>query len=595
MNSPFTREEEAILVECAKDKFVAMETFLKVKPKSGGELIPLYFSTIHRKLEEWGLRTQIVVKGRQVYVTTYYLGASFLDCIEKKNISSCFVNLEGKKTDEVFERAHTFLENLPTKIQPKIKTARNGKISFQGNGTSFYATTCKNDSGEQAANDLGRSLTAQNLHISECGSVVHLDALLEGFYGSIPKGVENNTRVVLEGTGNGAQGSFYERAMSVHDNGKEVTDNVWHYGETSLHFIAWFEHDPYRMDKDPFEDTYIPDKSLKMWFDHEKEHREQMVKYGYHDKEIERAINFIRYVALNEYRLPQDPAGAISSTSQEYPATLKHAFQSTGSSFFSTVRTDNLHQKWKDYNYNEEMPIMGNIFHNEGKEIKFDPDDRGEVMLWRPVVKGWKDRYVIGADCAAGLSDGDYDYACVLDRLDNFVVASVHGHFGPKRLAEHLLGLAVYYDWAFLGWENNNIGHAVTRTLRESDYPNLYINNERAEHDSDYGFNTNRNRNEMLNILKLEFEDQINGIEIPHLEFYKEARSFGYLPGKIKPEGINAHDDTIMGLAVTLSISKTLPDPSQIVKKKYAKPGSISYKVQQLGRERRSSTGLRNF
>ncbi|MBE7462282.1 MAG: hypothetical protein HS116_02205 [Planctomycetes bacterium] len=86
--------------------------------------------------------------------------------------------------------------------------------------------------------------------------------------------------------------------------------------------------------------------------------------------------------------------------------------------------------------------------------------------------------YVIGADVAEGLEDGDYSAACVLDKHSGEEVAAYHAHLGVTPYAEDLVRLAKLYNLAWLAVEANNHGHAVCawayqhlrykRLLRES-------------------------------------------------------------------------------------------------------------------------------
>ncbi|MCX7804791.1 MAG: terminase family protein [Planctomycetota bacterium] len=69
--------------------------------------------------------------------------------------------------------------------------------------------------------------------------------------------------------------------------------------------------------------------------------------------------------------------------------------------------------------------------------------------------------FVIGADAAEGLEDGDRSAAVVLDRRTGEQVAAYHARAGVTEYAEDLVRLARMFDDAWLAIEANNHGHAV--------------------------------------------------------------------------------------------------------------------------------------
>jgi len=592
-------DELAALEACAKDKFVAKETLLKVFDKAG-RLVPLRSFPHHRKYHQYAKPISHVVKGRQVYMTTDICGDFYLDCCERKGINSIFINLDSKKTEEVFRRVHTFHENYPKCIRPKLKTKQSGLLIFEDRKTSFHAITSKNDGGKQAANDLGRSITAQNVHISEAASIIYLKDLLDGMFGSRPKGADSKSRVILEGTGNGAQGEFYFRCMEIHDNGTLVAPNTWHYGDQSLHFIPWFEHLEYRMAGDPFLTMHIPEESRRLWQESEVEHREAMDANDDMDEgDKVRALKWRRYVAVNEYKLTKDPMGCIRTMNQEYPATLLHAFQASGKAYLSLTLTEQNQQKWKKFNEEGDfapLPIPGRLFHKYGDTPTFKPEYGGEIQVFFPPITGWRDRYLVFADIGGGHVDSDRDYIGVRDRLNNMTVCVAHGTFGPKKTARLMLALGVWYDMAKLVWENNNHGIGVTIELRNADYPNLWCWNDKRDVDIDFGWRTSETtRKTMLELFKNSYEDQITPLQILFLPFYKEARAFQIPPGKRRPEGIDEFDDCVIAEAIGNAVSKTMPEPERIVRIQKYHPGQVGYLKQKAFGKKETPLGLRNM
>lgn len=575
-----------------------METFCHIRDKDG-KLVPQKLYPHHKKYFEHAKSISYVVKGRQIWFTTTIIGDFMYDCNIKDGHKAIFVNLDAQKTEAVFDRAHCIHDEWPTKLKQKLDSDTKGDLTFSDTKSQFLALTCKNDMGEKKAKEFGRSLTAKAIHISEAAYVVHLKHLLAGILGSRPKTGEEQSRLILESTGNGTQGDFYERCMAVKDHGAQVVPNVWHFGDQSLHFIPWFEHFEYRMDIDPFESVHVPEDAKRKWLENEIAHREQMDKYDDMDEaDKDRALNFLRYIALNEYELVSDPDNCVRITNQEYPATMLHAFQSTGGAYLSLTRTEQQCEKWKNENQFGEMgqlPIRGRVVIPDEGKAQFIPNHNGDIQLWEPPVAGWHDRYLVFGDCGQGMPEGDNDFIGVLDRVKNKVVAVAHGTFGPQKAAAIFRALGLWYHNAKIAWENNNPGVGVTIKLREWDYPNLYKWRD-GESNLDFGWLTNeQTRKNGLEILRNQYHNITSGIEIPFLEFYKEARAFQIPMGKTKPEGLGEHDDIIMGHMVGCAVSSMMPTPERVKRTKQLIPGTVGYQIHQSMMENNTPKGMRNW
>ena len=97
---------------------------------------------------------------------------------------------------------------------------------------------------------------------------------------------------------------------------------------------------------------------------------------------------------------------------------------------------------------------------------------RGELTVYRDHDEG--ERYIIGADVAMGVRNGDFSVAQVLDSKKR-QVATWRGQVHPDYFAEVLYALGDYYNEAFIIVENN--GHGIltcTRLGKDLNYPNFY-------------------------------------------------------------------------------------------------------------------------
>lgn len=108
-----------------------------------------------------------------------------------------------------------------------------------------------------------------------------------------------------------------------------------------------------------------------------------------------------------------------------------------------------------------------------GNPVVLDKSEHGYLKVWKmPDDLG---QYVIGADAAEGVAEGDYACAQVLDKRSMEQVAVWHGRVDPDVFGRELYRLGMYYNEAFIAPERNSIGIAAILTLRNLYYPNLYI------------------------------------------------------------------------------------------------------------------------
>jgi hypothetical protein len=107
---------------------------------------------------------------------------------------------------------------------------------------------------------------------------------------------------------------------------------------------------------------------------------------------------------------------------------------------------------------------------------EFSEDRRGELLVYRPIDPG--EQYVIGADVAMGVRNGDYSVAQVLDSKKR-QVATWRGHVHPDYFADVLLALGKLYNFAYIICENNAHGILTcTRLGKDYAYPNFYTDTQ---------------------------------------------------------------------------------------------------------------------
>jgi len=82
--------------------------------------------------------------------------------------------------------------------------------------------------------------------------------------------------------------------------------------------------------------------------------------------------------------------------------------------------------------------------------------------------------YVITADVAEGLDQGDYSCAKVFELETGCQVAEWHGHCEPAELGDLLTLMGIHYNNALIAPEANNHGISTIQRLRDNGYINIF-------------------------------------------------------------------------------------------------------------------------
>ena len=210
--------------------------------------------------------------------------------------------------------------------------------------------------------------------------------------------------------------------------------------------------------------------------------------------------------------------------------------------------------------------------HNQDQlVVEFVPNINGNVKLWEYPKDGWEDGYLIPADVAEGLEQGDYDSSYCLKRFGDKleVVAALHGHMKQFEYVEELVKFAVFYHRAWLSVERNGNGMGVITPLVKL-YNKLYhkevMTKGYPQITDKIGFDTNRMTKPIIcsHLSKLISTD---GFECNDEEFWKETLTFvnndGRLEAQGKTQGQKCFDDRVMSMAIGTWCHDNLPAPSR--------------------------------
>jgi phage terminase large subunit-like protein len=374
---------------------------LKIRTVEGRRVL-LHLNRAQAEYSRTCSRRNIVLKARQLGMTTYIAARFFIETIMRPGTLTVQIAHNQESAEQIFRIVHRFWENLPRGVHrgALIRSRANiRQIVFPRLDSEYRVATAADENA-------GRGLTIQNLHCSEVarwprGGV----EVLASLRGAVPP----SGQIVLESTANGAGGLFYEEWQRADETGYR------------RHFFPWWMEDRYQvrgpdaaaLEADSFTDE---EKALvQRW------------------RLSEGQIAFRRKIQ----------AGMRGQAVQEYAEDPVSCFRASGECVFELETIEGR---------------LGRI----GRPVTVS--DNGRLSIWLPPQGSH--RYIIGVDPAGGGSEGDYGCAEVIDRTSGMQCAELHGHYTPGELASKVADLARKYGDALIAVERNNHGHAVLSYLR---------------------------------------------------------------------------------------------------------------------------------
>ncbi|HEX8712897.1 MAG TPA: terminase [Terracidiphilus sp.] len=204
------------------------EKLLLVRTREGWTE-PLRANAIQRAFEQRRGRRNIVLKARQLGMTTWVAARFFLKTITRPGTLTLEVAHTQEAAEEIFRIVHRFLDWLPAELREgTLRTSRANirQIVFPEMDSEYRVVSA----GERNA---GRGMTVQNLHCSELARWPGDAAeTLAGLRAALAPRAE----VILESTPQGVGGCF-------HDEWRKAEET-----RTVRHFFPWWRESRYRAD-----------------------------------------------------------------------------------------------------------------------------------------------------------------------------------------------------------------------------------------------------------------------------------------------------------------------------------------------------------
>jgi hypothetical protein len=446
--SPSQREVEerrSKLAACFKS-FPSFAGLLEIQPKEGGGRVPLILSPIQRRYHRARTARDIVLKSRQIWMTTGEC-ARDLQWFLTKTGSRVVVTCQSQEGDlalkDISYKFQIFIDSI-RRVMPEIKFGTDSTTEWTIPSRDSTLRIVTAGASEKAAGKKGRGGTINRLHVSEASSYEHAEETMLAMTESVAR---TGSEIVIESTPKGAVGWYYEQWLKAVEGASGYTP----------HFFEWWHHPEYRMPLQAGHE-FVPVTDLE--------------KLLYSKGVAPECLNWYRWKVAEK-------GGNAEKVNQEYPSDPDTCFLVSGRTFFDTQRCDasiRVAEEPIDVQYIREGGAHGQVV----KDVEVPA-----IRIWHMPAPGML--YVIAADPSEG-TGGDPSAGIVLERVTGRHMATIWGQFRPWELGRILSHVGRAYNWAWVAVERNNHGHACLRAL-ESEHK--YAARVFADRDGEHGWHTN--------------------------------------------------------------------------------------------------------
>lgn len=506
----------------------------------------------------------ILLKARQMGLSTIVEAICYWWTSTNRFQTAIIIGHEEGSAKNLYMMFRRYYDNSNPIFKPSIKYNTKSDLTFEkydengdqvGLGSVIKTATAKNTSA-------GRSDTVQFLHASEVGLWENGEELIASLMQTVP--YLPGTFIFLESTANG-KGNYFHKEWRNAENG---TNNFVPF------FFPWWlidEYEDYNDDEvgelNEYE-LFLIDIFKKGYDTWDGDH------YSVEESQFIPKIKFYR-------RKSRDFASDPARMYQEYPSIANEAFVASGANVFPVLKLSEIELLTLDDDKYDYYNLITGENHEDYTVVSVKYDKNVDNFTYVAPLKIFEEpipghEYVIGADVAEGLKNGDYSVGEVVDTVTMKTVARWRGHCDPDRFGEILGSLGAYYNYALIGVEINNHGLTTVQKLRDTFYTNLYKRDRGYDEDfeeptSSLGWKTD------VKTKRLAIDDLIRIIreglnEDPDRVFITEAFAFVRDErGRMGAED-GEHDDTVMAKAIAFQLFNW--GDNDISKLKVTKPHS---------------------
>jgi len=390
-----------------------------------------FITEVERQINEAGMVRIIVLKARQMGISTIIEAILFILSIMYKNFQSLIISHEADSAEHILGMTKRYWETYPFRDYHTEKYSARKQLSWSDLESNLVIATAKNTGA-------GRSKTLHALHASEVAFWDKPEELTTGLRQAIPS--FGLTCIFLESTANGIGNYFHQTWVDAEN----------HISEFTPKFYPWHQHPEYTA-------SYIPTHEAKKFNSLGTLTEDELIlrSMGVDDSRL----LWRRWAIINLCRRDVDVF------KQEYPSTATEAFLTTGRNVF---RLPDLLK-----HYIPIQPQIGFLERRDGR-VQFTPHPKGHLKIYRhpSTDKNWG-VYQVGAD-PTHTTVGDAACAQVISRRTMEQVAVFRKHMDPTAFGREVALLGEYYNWAQIAPEKEGPGYATVGFLLGIQYPNIY-------------------------------------------------------------------------------------------------------------------------
>ena len=518
-NDAATEDFRQKILAKAFSSFINFCAILEIKDKTG-KYVPFVLNTIQRMYFEAMTARDIVVKGRQVGMTTLLLALDIYRFLTEPGVNVLVMcqskQDNGPRKKVIAELQHHFDTLAKLGVRVDFNKSNQGSWSLD-NGATLTVDVA--GASPKSAEKTSRGGTVQVLH---CTEVAYWDLAADtwnGLSNCVPP-PETGSRIVLECTPNGASGFFYDQWVGACDgsNGFEAQ------------FFPWFLQKEYRTALAEGE-VIVPINDLERQLEPEQ-------------------VKWYRRKSLGE-------KGHL--VQQEYPSDRDSCFLGSGRGFFDSGKVLGMLAVSQDYEAPDTF-IIPRSCKIERSDVKASSKTFAQLRTVRVFYRPEPDRdYLLSLDPSEGVGL-DATAGIVLERGTGRHMATLWGQFKPEEAARLASVIAKEFNWAEIVVERANHGHAVRVALTtdyehsglKAPYPHLF-----RDHDGKFGWiNTLQSRTTALDHLEqaVRLGPELGGFGTQDVWLLRELKDFVVIEtasGKARAEAARGkHDDMVMALCI---------------------------------------------
>ena len=452
----------------------------------------------------------IVLKGRQVGISTATEALLFLWCFFFPGSNTLVMSHDREKSEELFQMTKLMWDMWPYKALFTTTRSSVRRLSWAETLSNF-----KVDSAQ--SKHPGRGSTVQAVHMSEVAFWDN-DDLANSLFDAVPN--KHGTVMVIESTANGVGGYFYD----------EWNKAVHGQSDFIPLFFPWFLHKEYTIRNSSLRDNQLDST----------------------ERTLQRNFGLSMGQLAWRRRKIREKNGDEDAFRQEYPCTWMEAFISTGNNVFPLEKLSECYFQVGQANYDGAQVGMsrGDLVNDNGT-ITFAKDYTGDLKVYKRPIK--KAEYVVGAD-PSRTTYGDPSCIQVLNRVTKEQVAVWRGHATGGEFAEIMMLLGFWYNTAILNVEVQGGGNEVIGILGHARYPNVWRwrkpDRPLNKLGNVYGWVTNMNT-KPWGISSLQTALRSNKLVLHDPDTYLEMMEYTMFDGtEMGPASASGHDDTVMALMI---------------------------------------------